>query len=345
MKDTGLVYWPNDPDDTRVWMHPLLPIIFFRPEILPSTSDDRRTEQSHNHGHRDPSVGDITHYLVLDDYVLHTTHLHKVYIFRITNPAEEAPIETPHSGSGYQNDLMDLTPSFTPTTRPAFQIQDLQCSHNRIAILTATSKIFMTDIAQLQTYLTSPSTTNDSATNPSPAPPFSPHYIPAPPNRKITSLTFGDTHWHTLHSDDTIASSGSEPSGRGCLGLGGLTIAPFGGVQDSGSIEMPGQTPHDAKTIWFNALKHRRAADLILRSWSDESSNGASARGLMIQDRHAEAPRAMGDWFEAEGRKWEDLGVFFAIKIAIAELHNAALVLVDDGKVEAMRQRHLVSRD
>lgn len=116
MKDIRLVYWPIDPDNTRMWMHPLLPIIFARPKILHSTSYHRRTEQSHSDRHHDPPVGKVTHYVVLDDHVILTTHLHKIYVCSITNRAEEAPSETPYGGSGYQRRLVDLTPSLTSTT-------------------------------------------------------------------------------------------------------------------------------------------------------------------------------------------------------------------------------------
>ena len=89
-----------------------------------------------------------------------------------------------------------------------------------------TSNTLLADIAQLRTSLTS-LLTDGSDASPSHAPPFSPHHIPSPPNRLITSLALGDSHWHALHPDGTIASLGSDPSGRGCLGLGGPTIAPF----------------------------------------------------------------------------------------------------------------------
>ena len=97
--------------------------------------------------------------------------------------------------------------------------------------------------------------------------------------------------------------------------------------------------------VCFNPLKHEWAADLITRSWIDKSSNGASASVLMIQDGRAGAWNAMGHWIEREGRKWEDSGAFFAVKIAAAGWYSAALVLVDKGEMEAMRQSHVMSRD
>ena len=54
----------------------------------------------------------------------------------------------------------------------------------------------------------------------------------------------------------------------------------------------------------------------------------------------------MGHWIEREGRKWEDSGAFFAVNlVAAAGWYSVALVLVDKGEMEAMRQSLVMSRD
>lgn len=77
----------------------------------------------------------------------------------------------------------------------------------------------------------------------------------------------------------------------------------------------------------------------------------------LIEARDPVAINAIGDWFEAEGRKWEDriaipnreensdLGAYFALKVAAAGWHSAALVLVDEEKAEQARQSHIRKPD
>lgn len=75
----------------------------------------------------------------------------------------------------------------------------------------------------------------------------------------------------------------------------------------------------------------------------------AKERTRMMDDGHDGACNAFADYFEHEGRKWEDglvaegeLGSYFVLKVSAAGWHSAALVLVDEQKAEMARQRHLV---
>ncbi len=81
----------------------------------------------------------------------------------------------------------------------------------------------------------------------------------------------------------------------------------------------------------------------------------AKPRGDLIQASNAEACKASGDFFEKEGRKWivdpataeegeDEMGAYFALKVASAGWHSAALVLVDEEKANRVRDRFIVSR-
>ena len=69
----------------------------------------------------------------------------------------------------------------------------------------------------------------------------------------------------------------------------------------------------------------------------------------MVLSGQARACEAMGRYYEREGARWEhgvtkesEMGAYFALKVAAAGWHSAALVLVDDDKAEAARNSHIV---
>ena len=68
----------------------------------------------------------------------------------------------------------------------------------------------------------------------------------------------------------------------------------------------------------------------------------------MLLNGHAGACEATGRYFERRGARWEDgvtaegeMGAYFVLKVASAGWHSAALVLVDEDKVEAARKSHV----
>ncbi|KAL8948718.1 MAG: hypothetical protein Q9222_005113, partial [Ikaeria aurantiellina] len=332
---TGIVYWP---DDVGLRARSVQSdAVLIDTAIIPGTG----AYQSHN-TREDPEslqsrIGYITNHIVLENYILFTTSLNKLFLYRADFPLPALDPPEP----------IELTAFYPSTPDSSFKIQDIQGSFRSFAVFPNSGAVLLGSKAMLEAFHAG--TYNPASTDPSHPHPM---VIPALQNNSIISIAFGDYHFQALRSDGTIYAYGKDPQASGALGLGfpegtgplrGLMVG-HGPDADLG--------PNKGRQVWFNPLMHQWLGEMKEKAGTEE----AAARGDMVlarsghlrQDRAAVT--AMGDYFEREGRKWEDgvveeggMASYFVLKVAAAGWHSAALVLVDEEQAERSRQMHVVS--
>ena len=155
---------------------------------------------------------------------------------------------------------------------------------------------------------------------------------------------------HALHTNGTISSFGKDPHNVGAFGLGDRITALFRGVQNAPQNDDGILDGSRRRTIWFEPLMEKRMRCLhnMERPWEAPLTvDGETITRIM---RSNEMRNRYGDFFEDEGRHWEEgvtdeneMGAYFALKVAAAGWHSAALVLVDEEKAERARQKHIIS--
>ncbi|MCJ1423642.1 hypothetical protein MMC29_001526 [Sticta canariensis] len=318
---TGIVYWPPltyaryanlDQADVTV------DCLQVEPVIIPGTGY-RRNRSDRALETLSLRIGVVTDHIVLEGYIIFTTDHNKIFSYRTTYPTEDFP----------QPEPVELT-TFYSDSPSSFRIRDLQGSFRCFALFTTSGSVLMASRPLLDTFHLPP-----GARSPLPHP----NAIVGLQGQSIISIAFGDHHFHALHATGTITSYGTEPEGCGALGLGCKNAAKLRGVRSDRLKEGEG------RTVWFDPMMHTWLQDMSIKGHLRE----AAERTRMMGDGHDGACNAFADYFEHEGRKWEDglvaegeLGAYFVLKVSAAGWHSAALVLVDEQKAEMARQRHLV---
>ncbi|KAL9058884.1 MAG: hypothetical protein Q9206_001717 [Seirophora lacunosa] len=337
---TGIIYWPDD-----------LPLRFASEEadaLLIDTATIPGTSSLHSTTHREGTatlqsrIGQVTNHIALENYVVFTTKLNKVFLYRMDFPLPDLDPPEP----------IELTAFYPTNTDIPFEVRDLQGSFRSFAIFTVGGDVLIGNRAMLDAfYAASQEAETPSSTAGSPLPP--PTVIPALQNNSIVSIAFGDHHFQALRSDGTILAFGNDPQACGALGLGFPTgTGPLRGLMAFGYSSDAVLRENEGREVWFDPTMHRWLADMRAKATTEGE---AAARGAMVLSPLGEPePRtaaitAMGDYFAREGRKWEDgvrqegeMGGYFVLKAAAAGWHSAALVLVDDDKVERARAMHVV---
>ncbi|KAF1847157.1 RCC1/BLIP-II [Cucurbitaria berberidis CBS 394.84] len=161
--------------------------------------------------------------------------------------------------------------------------------------------------------------------------------IPALQHNDVISVAFGDYHYLALHSNGKITSYGTEMHACGALGLGDETGS---GGQARGILydrfSHNGQLlPHAyirGRQVWFDTRK-KEWVDHVVHGKKDEEES-AARRSLFDNDRNVQGE--VSEWFEQEGRTWDQdggedgLGAYFALRVSAAGWHSGALVLVNE---------------
>ena len=155
---------------------------------------------------------------------------------------------------------------------------------------------------------------------------------------------------HAVHANGTISSFGNDPHQIGAFGLGDRVIALFRGVQTAPHHPDWSLDGSRRRTIWFEPLMEKRMWYLYNKRRTWETPITVDVEAVMRIMRGNEMRDRYGDFFEDEGRHWEEgvtdeneMGAYFALKVVAARWHSAALVLVDEEKAERARQKHIVS--
>ena len=345
VQDVGIVYWSDDSDSALVeggqqQALAFADTILIDTVTIPGTSyrwnQKMRNSTLETAESLEARIGEVTHYVVLDVHIVFTTHHNKIYSFPTIYPlaAESRP------------EPVELTTFYESSPDPC-QIDDLQGSYTNFAVFLKDGTILTGTRDFLDTF-------HRIAENPGQASPISlptPLILPSLQSSTVVSLAFGDHHFHALHSNGTVTSLGKELQSCGALGLGSPNSA-FRGVLSTRHRWGDGYVPHDTptrRTVWFEPLMWKWFNHLIRKSRFP--GNEAESRTQLIESGDRFAREAIGDWFEQEGRKWEDgtsseeeqggLGAYFVLKVAAAGWHSAALVLVDDEKVERARGKYI----
>ena len=274
-------------------------------------------------------IGQVTHHVVLEHWIVFTTDLNKIFCYPTIFPMPALSVPEP----------IELTTFPTACPPETFQIRDLQGSFIRFAVFTTSGVVLTADKHLLHAF-------HDAATSASEHALPSPVLLNSPISNPIISLAYGDHHYHALHTNGTITSYGLEPQRCGAFGLGNRSISHLRGVALEGGAFGGGRLPSGLNpTIWFEPLMQTWLQDMVWAAGQPEAKD----RGRMVLTGHLGACEAMGSYFERKGASWEDgvakedeLGAYFVLKVASAGWHSAALVLVDEDKAEAARKLHLV---
>ena len=343
----GIVYWTakpshntSEPTDGFLLSHGTVPGTAFR----------RRREDDFPKDSLDFATGEVTTYIVLENYIIFITHSNKLYAWPINQQSQ--PLTT----------AVELT-SFYQHIRDD-KMQDLQGSFRNFGVFTKGGSVVTGTQALLDSWC--------ARSHPQPI------VSAALQDANVISLAFGDWHSHALHTDGTVTSHGHEPDACGCLGMGGAELSKLRGVlynngrtgdgvfaalppawrkaankskQSSSAVV---EATHGRRTIWFEPEKE---------IWLGETCQKAATSEAQV--RAAGANRAsrdvawLGEWFEHHGRTWQDgpdgyvaddnsentvddgIGSHFVLKVAAAGWSSAALVLVDEEKAERVRSKYL----
>lgn len=342
---------------------------------VPGTSFKRNQTDQHSRSSLECRIGEVLNHVVLENSIVFITHLDKVFAYPFSynlkpgsTPVELTTFRQP-SPSFRIEDIQGSFRNFGIFSRDG-------------AVLLGTTTLISTFIdASLHPRDSTFQAQNSEPTTPLPQPFLSPvlqrtsvislafgdyHYHALHADGTITS------HGTDLRSCGAL--------GLGPRHIGPLRGVHYG--HSDGMILKPSpQTPPlqspasdrtaSLRTIWFEPEKMRWLEHL--------HANSATADVFWQRNRMNDAPpeftQTYADWFEREGRAWHlgpperrprtepslsdpisigtgpsgdkdehpDKGAYFAVKIAAAGWHSAALILVDPAKAERVRNKYLLS--
>ncbi|KAL8872811.1 MAG: hypothetical protein Q9174_001618 [Haloplaca sp. 1 TL-2023] len=339
---TGIVYWPHDPP-LRSESHEA-DAILVDTATVPGTGFSASTANDRGLGPLESRIGQVTHHIMLENFVVFTTDSNKIFCYQADFPL---PVIDPP-------EPIEITAFYPTSPTEPFAIRDLQGSFRSFAIFTSSGGVLLGSRALIDAVC---SGTYDPTATGDPSYPH-PRIIPALQNNQITSIAFGDHHFQALRLDGTIFAYGADPQNCGALGLGFVDgTGPLRGLLANGGFSADGTLGRNVgRQVWFDPTMHLWLAEMKEKAGMEGE---AKARGNLVlpgrgdehrRRQHPPAVRATGDWFERKGAEWEDgikrageMGSFFVLKAAAAGWHSAALVLVDDEMVEKVRQKHVRS--
>lgn len=302
--------------------------------IVPGTGY-RRKPDDRDLGTLESRVGEVTNHIVLEDYIVFTTDKDKIFCYQTSNTI---PLQSGIVQAG-TSEPTELSTFYPDNPQSLLHIRDLQGSYRSFAVFTDSGSVLTASCDLLDSHF-DPRTEHSS-----PLP--SPDVIPGLQGKSVISIAFGDHHFLALHSYGVISSYGIECQSCGSLGLGSLGISSLRGLRHTQGRYVGDSRlkAGEGRTVWFEPMMRKWLEDMREKMNDDE----ASERADMIYDGHEGARAAVSDYFEREGRKWEDgitsegeLGAYFVLKASAAGWSSAALVLVDEEKAEKARRKYIV---
>ena len=335
--NVGIIYWASvrESDLVQGGQQEALQVhdaMLIESVTIPGTSYRRKRNERNAVDSLESHIGQVTNHVVLSGYIVFTTDLNKIFCYRTTFPMPALDIPEPIELSTFYNVIPDHP----------FIIRDIQGAFTRFAIFIESGNI----ITGTEEFLNQFHNASTSSTAESPIPLPAPDIIPSLQSKNIISLAFGDHHFHALHANGTITSYAQELQRCGALGLGSSDLAILRGVFVTRAGFGHGRLPDgEGRTVWFEPLMEQWLEDVYSKSEATEANEGRQ----MLLSGHEGARRAIADYLEYEGSKWEEgvtkdgeMGAYFTLKVAAAGWHSAALVLVDEEKAEKARQKHIV---
>ncbi|KAL9027621.1 MAG: hypothetical protein Q9196_003885 [Gyalolechia fulgens] len=332
----GIVYWPQE--ISVRYESAEADAVLIDTVTIPGTGFSRSRPGRGDSASLESRIGQVTNHIVLENYIVFTTDVNKVFLHRTDFPSLELHSHGP----------VEITAFYPASADTPFAVRDLQGSFRSFAIFTTSGGVLIGDRTMLDAFY---SAAYDSESTNLPLP--QPKIIPALQNNSITAIAFGDHHFQALRSDGKIVAYGMDIQACGAFGLGyPQGTGPLRGLRFN-SVSANGTLGDNVgREVWFDPTMHRWLADMKQKG---SVEGEAKARGDMVLSiskppwQDPAAAMAAGDYFEREGRKWEEgvtdegeMGSYFVLKVAAAGWHSAALVLVDEEKVEKARQKHLL---
>ena len=338
--NVGIIYWASvrESDLVQGGQQEALQVhdaMLIESVTIPGTNYRRKGNERNFDDRLESRIGQVTNHVVLAGYIVFTTDLNKIFCYHTIFPMPALEVPEPIELSTFYNVLPDQP----------FKIRDLQGAFTRFAIFTDSGNI----ITGTKEFLDRFHQASTSSTADSPIPLPMPDIIPSLQSKNIISLSFGDHHFHALHANGTVTSYGQELQRCGALGLGGSTNGSANGRARGVLVTQAGfgngHLPDgEGRTVWFEPLMERWLEDVVSKSEDVE----ANERREMLLSGHEGVRKAIADYLEQEGSKWEqgvtedgEMGAYFALKVAAAGWHSAALVLVDKEKAEKAREKHI----
>lgn len=317
MKNTGIVFW--NPNPHRVTAD--ADTVLTHSSVVPGTGHHRNHQGNQLGSSLASEIGEVTHHIVLEGYIVFTTDNDKLFAFSTASTEESS-----------QSSPVELTTFCSSQGTSSVHIQDLQGSFRSFGVFKSSGEVLTGTTSLIDTFMAVSKSQLPTCALPQPARIASLQY------QSVVTLAFGDYHIHALHANGTISSFGVDPQRVGAFGLGHALAAGLRGAQNC-------RTTHDQKldgkhrrTIWFEPL---------MLQWLSYCYVTLQPR-LMI-DLFPDWVFKSGEWFEQQGSRWEDdihdgeneLPAYFALKVSAAGWHSAALVLVDEEKAEKGRRKHI----
>ena len=360
----GIVYWPfistrrdgsNVTDYDRFVDGIVIPATGFE---RPSGRDPKSNQEIafDEDGSLTPeSVGQVLVHILLEGYVVFVTHHSKLFACPI------GAFELNNSNPQNTHIVFEV-PGYSS---PGRELKDLQGSFRSFGVFTATGEVLSgntTYLAHIQANALEELEQRQSRSSRAPLQDLTnlrPADVPALQHTGVIALAFGDYHFHALHTNGTITAYGIESGCCGALGLGDTNAGSrFRGLKTSRTpIYRDGRllpvSFRRGRRVWFEAEKR----DWLhwMEGWVKTPTafpHYPEVFRLLNDDEEKQAQ--FSEWIEMEGRHWaegpsgqvqtagqaqDELQPYFAISIAAAGMHSAALVLVDDEKAEEVRQK------
>ncbi|KAL8969966.1 MAG: hypothetical protein Q9197_004067, partial [Variospora fuerteventurae] len=260
---TGIIYWPDHIPFRSASEE--ADALLIDTATIPGTSFLRST--AHQEENLQSRIGQVANHIALENYIIFTTKLNKVFLYRLEFPLPDLDPPEP----------IELTAFYPTTTDTPFEVRDLQGSFRSFAIFTVAGAVLIGNRAMLDAFhAASQPETPSSPTNP-PLP--QPKIIPALQNNSIISIAFGDHHFQAVRSDGNILSLGNDPQACGALGLGFPTgTGPLRGLMCLGYATDASLGEHEGREVWFDPTMHRWLADMRAKALAAQEGDEAHAR-------------------------------------------------------------------
>jgi SCF-associated factor 1 len=304
-------------------------------EIVGGTNYSRGQSYDDKHDRQlAETVGEVLDFVVLDHFVLFNTDLGKLFAARVdwdneerrVSPAFEIPIPEPTGGQREDDPF----------------VTSVQGSFRNFAVFTRSGQVLTSDQDRIRPLEGRGSDETLRIFR----------RIPALQDSGVISVAFGDYHFQALHSSGKITSYGQEPQMCGALGLGGNgnPESRLRGMRNTLDMVPDGLLVKHAYTtgrqVWFEKEK-RDWIRWITAGGADPGESAERVR-MALGSPGTTCQGEVSEWIEQQGRDWErfaapsanddGLCAYFALSIAAAGWHSAALILKNDDLASRVRQ-------
>lgn len=299
------------------------------------------------------TVGEVTNWIVLSNYLIFVTHLGRVFAVHLTFDDARGP-----STFELTRPAERTTITKEATLGPERFVIDVQGAHETFALLLRSGQVLTAGSSYLDSRHTyHANRLSQFSTDPALPLPLL-QKIPSLQHTGVIQLAFGDWHFHALHARGYITSHGKEPQFCGALGLGNFGIDAMRGIKSEGfgrDGRLLDQCETTGRSVHFEDE---------MRAWMDHIRNGGNDRTEALERMdmfYADdgIRTQVSEWVEDRLKRWEKdaplrkgeenepvlagddgLPSYFALSVAAAGWHSGALVLVNPTKSEDVRMRY-----